>query len=559
MGEAKHQIRLEKNVYVPMRDGVRLAIDIYRPDSPGKFPALLSLSPYGKEIQNLPIPPQPLPESSPQYKSALWDGCIEAGDTGMIVSRGYAHVIGDLRGTGDSEGEVVGPYPKQEGVDGYDLVEWIAAQPWCDGHVGMIGISYFAYIQFMVALQKPPHLKAIAPFEVHEFTDVNPTGIIRAFPQGLWDGRGTTSGFAPRKASSLYVKTLPKEELDRLVEEGCKHRDLKFDSRLWKILRYPNKNPRYFDMLLRLLHPGYFQKPGPAPYHEIEIPVCLGGWWGGGFTTDGFYLYQRVTSPKKMVMWSREEFESRPWRTGMDVALRWYDHWFKGIDTGMMEEPLLKIFVTGIDQWRYENEWPLARTNWTSFYLRPWERLSLEPEHENEFPDCYLQEPPFVSAKRGSLQYLTAPLPTDVEVTGPVAVYLYASIDQDDTNFRVRLTDVDERGEETTWPMSLTEGWLRASFKGLNGTRSKPYAPFHTGIPEPVVPGLIYEYAFALPEISHVFKAGHRIKLHISSMDSGSDPDSHSSSYVLPISRETLHKIFRDREHRSRVLLPLTH
>jgi putative CocE/NonD family hydrolase len=176
---------------------------------------------------------------------------------------------------------------------------------------------------------------------------------------------------------------------------------------------------------------------------------------------------------------------------------------------------------------------------------------------ENDFPDCYLQEPIFVSARRGSLKYLSAPLPEDLEVTGTVLVYLYAAIDQDDTNWRVRLTDVNENGVETTSPHSLTEAWLRASYRGLDKSASTPYRPVLSGKQERVVPGEINEYVFTLPEMSNVFKAGHRIKLDISSMNSGKDPDAHTASYVLSISTPTVHKIYRDSEHRSRLLLPI--
>jgi putative CocE/NonD family hydrolase len=128
-------MKIEKNVYATARDGVRLALDIYRPDAPGKFPALLGMSPYGKAIQTLPYPfPQPAPDYTNEFKTALWDGNIEAGPTNEIVARGYAHVIGDLRGMGDSEGE--SDDAKREGEDYHDVVEWLAKQPWCDGNIG---------------------------------------------------------------------------------------------------------------------------------------------------------------------------------------------------------------------------------------------------------------------------------------------------------------------------------------------------------------------------------------------------------------------------------------
>lgn len=554
--EAGYKIRVEKDVYVTMRDGVRLAVDIYRPDAPGKFPALVALSPYGKDMQTCPIPfPQPNPERDHAHKTALWDGCIEAGPTELIVSRGYVHVIGDLRGTGKSEGEYNGMlyFTTQEGLDGYDVVEWIAEQPWCDGNVGGIGMSNIGMQQVRIALHKPPHYKSIAPFFFHP--DVPPTnGIQPSYMFWLYPGHDTNSGFSPRNVGSALQKMLPQEKLDRLVENALKNNPaLMYDPRCYKVLMNPHKNPIMFDQLVSSNNPGYFPKPPMPPYHEIDIPCFMGAY--GMFA--GFDLYNLVKGPKKLMCWSPEEYEPRPWQTGIDQVLRWHDHWLKGIDTGIMDEPSIKLFVTGDNQWRWENEWPLARTQWNEYYLRSWERLSPEPEVPNEFPDCYLQEPVFVSSRRGSLEYLTAPLGEDTEVTGQPVVYLYAAIDQDDTYWRVQIFDVDEQGNETAWPNSLSETWLKASYKGLDESKSKPHEPIHSGVPEPVVPGEIYEYAFLLTEMSNTFRKGHRIKLKISSMLTTVDPDSHTGTYVLSICKPTLHKIYRDDVHRSRVLLPV--
>ena len=148
---------VERDRFVAMRDGVRLATDIFRPEDDRRYPALLAISPYGKGIQSLALPPQP-------PWAPWWNGAIEAGDPAFIVSRGYVHVIADVRGTCRSEGDYRGWMSRQEAEDCYDLIEWIAAQPWCDGNVGMAGISYFGTIQLAVAALDPPHLKAIMPF-----------------------------------------------------------------------------------------------------------------------------------------------------------------------------------------------------------------------------------------------------------------------------------------------------------------------------------------------------------------------------------------------------------
>lgn len=153
-----YKVKAEKNVYVKMRDGTSLAADIFHPDAEGKFPALLAMCPYSKEVQALSIPPQP-------RHSLLWGGFLEAGNSKYFVSRGYVHVVADVRGTGCSGGEYCNMFSNKEQEDGYDPVEWIAQQDWCDGNVGMVGISYFACIQYLVTAQQPPHLKAIFPFD----------------------------------------------------------------------------------------------------------------------------------------------------------------------------------------------------------------------------------------------------------------------------------------------------------------------------------------------------------------------------------------------------------
>jgi putative CocE/NonD family hydrolase len=169
----------ETDTAVPMRDGVKLSVDVYRPPASGRFPALLAFAVYNKDIQGPAwaetLPPQPA-------WTALWMGPMEAGDTRFFVSRGYVHVIGGPRGIGKSEGGGSREW------DCYDLIEWIAAQPWCDGNVGMVGISGFGAEQLAVARQQPPHLKAIFPFDprgayghLGGFRHEYPGGVVHVF------------------------------------------------------------------------------------------------------------------------------------------------------------------------------------------------------------------------------------------------------------------------------------------------------------------------------------------------------------------------------------------
>jgi predicted acyl esterase len=553
ISQPKHEVAQEKNVFVPMRDGVQLAVDIYRPKAKGKFPALLGLCPYGKELQALQLPPQPLD------KSAIWDGNIEAGDTEYVVSRGYAHVIGDLRGTGDSEGEYVGLHSKKEGEDGHDLVEWLAQQPWCDGNVGMIGYSYFGDIQQHVAIEQPAHLKAIFPTGVFSdlYRDIShPGGVLSLFLYGLWDGRLGTSGLAPRRAVSAMMKNLPADEFKNRIKEALANPDIRNFPNLYHLLNYPLKNPLFVDLLLNPYDgPFYWERSAYRSFDKFKIPVySVGAWSHFSFTGPQWDLYKGVNVPKKIMM-KPPGYPTRPWREDLDVLIRWYDHWLKGIDTGIMDEPPIKIFVMGVNEWRYEEEWPLPGLHPTKFYLRSWEGLSLEPESYQDEPDAFLQQPLHVSSQRGSLKYLTAPLPEDTEVIGDVAVYLFASIDTDDTNWIVKLSDVDQNGKEQ-WLMS---GCLKASHRALDASKSTPLRPYHPHTrSESAVSGQIYEYAIGLQPIANVFKAGHRIQLQIQSLMSPRDPDQSLHYHPwLCSSWTTVHKIYRDKKHRSHVLLPI--
>ena len=213
------EIVSEKDVMVPVRDGVRIAVDIFRPKAKGKFPALLAYGQYGKELEEMALtfPPQARP-------SNLWDGGIEGGDTKYIVPRGYVHIVADARGTGHSEGECVGfigTGGDWEGKDCYDLIEWAAKQPWCDGNVGMTGISYLSSIMILAAAEQPPHLKALfchgGHFDMYDFAYHG--GIFWLMPRAALEGRGGDSGVAWNNVTSAALKKQGKKEFERRIRE----------------------------------------------------------------------------------------------------------------------------------------------------------------------------------------------------------------------------------------------------------------------------------------------------------------------------------------------------
>jgi predicted acyl esterase len=547
----RYGIKVEKDVFVTTRDGTRVAVNVYRPDAEGKFPALLAMGGYGKELQELLIPPQPL------SKSAVWDGNIEAGDTSEIVPRGYAHIVGDVRGIGKSEGEYPGMSSTQEGKDGYDVVEWIAQQPWCDGNVGMIGYSYYGQMQLKVAIQQPPHLRAI--FVSHVFADfyrdaVYNGGVLSLFFYGLWDGRHGTSGYAPKNAVSKVMKSLPKEEFERRRQELLKHPDVVHFPNVYHLLNYPQKNPPFFDMLMSPLDgPFWWDRSVYPEYDKIKVPVFVVG--KVAHEASSFWdVYLGLATPKRLLVKPNGP-EERPWREDLELILKWYDHWLKGLKNDVMDGPPITVFVQGINQWRHVSEWPLPGVEWKKCYLRRWEGLAFAPELLQPEPDCFLQQPLFLSNKRDSVQYTSAPVPESLEILGPAAFNFFASIDQDDTNWIARLCDVGPGGDET----KLGKGYLKASHRALDKAKSKDYAPHHPHTKsEPVPPGEVLEYNLSLGIVTNVFLPGHRIRLTIESMESPRDPEMQIHYHPhLCSGRTTLHKIYRNGEYQSHLVLPV--
>lgn len=549
-----YKIKEERDVYVPVRDGVKLCMDIFRPDADGKFPALFAPSGYPKDIQSLKIPPQPV-------QSFVFDHDVEAGDIDFFVSRGYVHIILDARGTGKSEGEWWGPYNILEQQDCYDVVEWIARQTWCNGNVGMIGISWFGVIQRLTAAQQPPHLKAIFPVEaIYDLFRWACGGGI--YSTHYWVLENEITAHSPRlESEKLYTK----EELQCKFKERLEDPDIKNNFYWYRVLSNLEKIRKHTAFADMLLHPSdgpfWWERSGHKKYDRIKIPVYEGSFWGEQQLTGG--VFDSYTDPELKVlkragifMHSTRLTLPGPRELNPEI-LRWYDHWLKGIDTGMMDEPPIKILVMGINRFRYEKEWPLARTKWTKYYLRRFGELAVEPEGDEEIPpDTLVHHPPIASNKIETLTYSTSPMTQPLEVTGPVALHIYASIDQDDAHFIARLCDVSPNGKS----LILEKGRLKASHRTLDENKSKPWRPYHSHLkPEPVKPGQIYEYSISIGYISNVFQPNHFIELQMTTMDPLPQIYHHKMMLMSHLPRATLtyHKIHRDAKYQSHLLLPV--
>jgi putative CocE/NonD family hydrolase len=560
-----HEVKIEKDIMVAMRDGVHIATDVYRPDhaQKEKFPAILAWGIWGKDTQESVRWNTDKPQA--YYDSPFWDGTMEAGDYMYTVPRGYVHVIPDPRGLGDSEGAGTAG---DHGVgmpmiveDIYDMIEWIAAQPWCDGNVGMMGPSSYSMSQIAVAENPPPALKAIHPCE-----SITGTG---DYFHGMWDtliyhiffGRhGNDSAFVTPNYS--YSPTppqmlgLPKEELRAMLDEALSHPDIKYNSKFYSYLKYPMKSPMTFDSLLSSFHP----RPGPQNVGQsmgidkITLPMYIGAPWVTRFylpaTLEG---YENVSTPdkdKKLILYS-PSFPDRPYTDYHDEIVRWYDHWLKGIDTGIMDEPPIKMFVMGVNKWRFENEWPLARTQWEKFYLHPQGRLSTDAVRDTPEPDSFTQPAPYEDPKVYSLTYKTEPFTQDTEMSGPIAFYLDASIDKGDTNWMVDLVDVGPEGGKQ-W---ISSGHLKAAHRALDEEKSKPYKPVHPrqdGVQ--VSPGEKVQYAIALMPTANVFKKGHSLELIIRNQDDLLSRLGTWGVYMLPFMQTVTHEIHLGESH---LLLPI--
>ena len=548
--QPEYGVKVDENVFVPARDGVGLAIDIYRPDAPGKSPALLAMSPYGKSLQTFETPPQP-------FGKSVFEASIESGDPYFYAKRGYVYVIGDLRGTGDSEGEYQGLFSKHEGQDGADIVEWLAKQPWCDGNVGLAGICYFSSMQLHIAAEQPAHLRCIAPWEIFGDDLYNhgeyEGGVFNIFLYGLYTGTyPARCGYAIKNCTSAMIKNAPKKELEKLVAKALADPDLRQYPYLAHLLRYPEKNPILFDFMLNPLDGPYYRERSVSErLDKIKVPTYVGGPLFSFFSQPQINVFNRVNVPKKMFLYPN--MGTRPWRAHHDELLRWYDYWLKGIETGIMDEAPVRYHTTVAETWRTAKQWPLENTQWTDFYFNSLGQLLPEPDHYNDEPDAFVQQPLYVTEERARVSYVSPPLPSDVQVTGPPRITFYAAIDQKDTKFRV---EVREEGSDAIYP--LASGWLKASHRALDDAKTTPWEIAHDHTRAvPVKPGEVNEYVVQLRPMSHLFRAGKQIKVEISSIDIPTDIETYDVMWHVCNAVTTVHKIYRDARHLSRASLPV--
>jgi uncharacterized protein len=547
-----YTMKIEFGVRVKMRDGVELSADVYRPDSPGKFPTILRRTPYVKAS----------------------GGARALDRVRKFVSKGYVVVYEDVRGRGDSDGAFV-PY-RTDGIDGYDTIEWCAAQPWSGGKVVTFGGSYEGVNQWLAAVQQPPHLTTmIALVSPSDPFVESPTGI--PIPQDIsW--YFFTAGHVLQNIDAVdwnrVYEHLPLIDLDEVAGRRDQNWKDLFDHTTldawWEPLRYQNK------------------------FERVQVPVLhISGWYDDeqvgtplnyiGMTTKG--ATQQIRKNQKLVMGAWPHAVNSTSKLGdvdfgpnavIDLdgyMLRWFEYWLKGKDNGIMAEPPVKIFKMGTNVWTVEHEWPIGRTQWTNYYVHSGGRANTlsgngtlsTAEPMNESPDAYRYDPknptPFITApsfaqiggpddyrsveaRDDVLVYSTDPMKYDTEICGPIRAELFAASSAPDTDFMVKFIDVWTDG----YAERLSDGMVRARYR--DGMESAT----------PIEPGKIYRYSVDVWNTCEVFKIGHRIRVEIAS--SAVPKFDRNPNTGEPLGRTTTmqpadQKIFHDREHPTHLILPI--
>jgi uncharacterized protein len=559
--QGRYRVTISQGVHVKMRDNVTLATDIYRPVSDEKVPVLLERTPYNRTD--------------------------EAAMANELASHGYIVVLQDTRGRYESGGEF---YPfRDESSDGYDTVEWAARLTGSNGKVGMLGGSYVGATQMLAAIAVPPHLVSIFPYVT---------------ASEYYDGWTYQSGALMQWFSSSWTSILGIDTLRRKVEKTQSPKEWIKELPLenYPVLQSPKPSslaPYFFDWLKHERDDAYWQKWRVSDhYSEMTVLGLHAGGWHDLFLKGSIKNYiglrEKAATPaarngQRLIIgpWAHTPTSSEG-KVGdvvfgktavLDMtatALKWFDYSLKGIANEYANSAPVRLFIMGANVWRDEQEFPLERTRYTKYYLHSANGANsvagdgllnlttptverkdeFDYDPQNPVPTiggrlcCGQTLPPGPADQRPNesrsdvLVFSTPPLADDTEVTGFVSVELYASTSAVDTDFTALLVDVDPSG----YSRFLTDGIVRARYRASTSQSAE------------VVPGRVYKYVIDLWATGNVFKAGHRIRLYISSsnfprfnrnLNTGEPIDKASRSVMA---HQT---VYHDREYRSALILPV--
>ena len=555
-----YEVTTERGATMKTRDGLTLRADIYRPKTKGQFPVLLQRTPYNK-----------------------------AGASGFGMSaaaEGYVVIVQDVRGRFTSDGDW---YPfKYESEDGYDTVEWAAALPYSNGKVGMFGGSYVGATQMLAAISSPPHLAGV--FAVVTASNYHDGWTYQGGAFEQWFNESWTSGLAQDTLDrSIRQSTNALKGIWKLPLTEYPLLDLPSAASLAPYFAEWLRHPDYDDYWKRLSIEDHYAK--------IQVPLYgVGGWYDifqGGTVRNyvGLKAHAATEAARRgqrlmIGPWYHGPFDGKAGDLDFGSSakgdsdadmLRWYDHLLKGIQNGVEHERPVRIFVMGKNVWRDEDDWPLARARQTRYYLhsrggantRTGDGTLSITAPQSEHADAFTYDPASPVPTRGGnlccdndhlpsgafdqrsneerpdvLVYTTPAFSGDFEVTGPIAVELYAGSSAVDTDFTAKLVDVWPNG----FAQNLTEGILRARY------RNSPSRP------EPMKPGEIYKLHIDVWNTSNVFLAGHQLRLEISSSNFPRFDRNLNTGENAGVSRSMVkaqNTIYHDAQHLSALILPV--
>jgi hypothetical protein len=539
-------MRIDWDVPITMDDGAVLYADVFRPAADGRVPVILNLGPYCKGYafqEYAPIQWQQLIGEHPDVARGTTNAYAqwETADPEKWVPRGYAVVRVDARGTGRSPG-FMDPWSLQERRDYYAAIEWAGVQPWSNGKVGLAGVSYHAANQWMVATLKPPHLAAICIWEgmADFYRDAARHGGILCDFWLFWIKKQAAKmqhGLASRSGKNAHTGKWVTGD-DELSAEELECNRSSFESALIE---------QEFD--------GAFYRERSADPSKIEVPLLSAGNWGG----QGLHLrgnienFTGATSKQKWLeIHGLEHWTEFYTDYGVALQQRFFDHFLKGAENGWDREPCVQLQVRRPDGFtlRGENEWPLARTRWTKFYLHPRDlSLRLDPPAA-EATASYTGFAPGVT-------FMSAPLEAETEITGPAAAKLFLASSTADADVFVILRAFDPDGKEVLFSGAtdphtpIGQGWLRASHRKLDPARSEPHRPVHAHDEKwPLVPGAAVELDIEIWPTCIVLPAGYRIGLTVQGKDydEGGGAEISNSGNTLRGSGVFIHTDPRDRD-----------
>ena len=514
----RHKLVLDKDVAVPMRDGASLRANVFRPETPGRYPVLMTLGPYGKDValaQFMPHAGEAIRAKHPEIvaSSSLRYLTFETPDPESWVPDGYVVIKVDSRGAGKSPGKVDVNSPA-EFRDFYDAIEWAGVQGWSNGKVGLLGISYYAAGQWMVASLKPPHLAALLPWQ----------GAADFYRDRTRHGGIFVAGFTKRWWTRNIIRNQHGNPESVFLDMVSGERNTGPAALAPEALA-ANRVDYIDSILAHSLIDDWYRDRCPT-LDAIDLPILVVANWGGlGLHLRGTIEgYCGVASQQKWLKVQRGSYFIT-FLQPHNVALqkRFFDRFLKGIDNGWEKEPPVEVELRGPDDKVLRR---LRDTSWPPSAVSP---LKLHLDAANRkigFAPPAAPGAASYEALSDGVTFLSDPLPRPLVLAGPAAARLHLSSTTDDADLFLTLLAFDPLGKEVTFDSAvepfqpLSQGWLRASQRKLDAARSLPLRPFHAHDErQPLTPGTAYEVDVEIWPCSVALPAGYRLGLRVQGKD----------------------------------------